>query len=80
MNTSVIATTSVRAAPVLMFAVAIIIFALDALTKLVVYNNTSYGWHWPVFNLADLAIVCGAGLMVLAAFAYPEPKNKPSAA
>jgi signal peptidase II len=24
------------------------------------------GWHWPAFNIADLGIVCGAALMVLA--------------
>jgi len=23
------------------------------------------GWHWPAFNLADSAIVCGAALLVL---------------
>lgn len=22
------------------------------------------GWHWPTFNLADVAIVCGVGLLV----------------
>ena len=22
-------------------------------------------WHWPAFNVADMAIVCGAGLMIL---------------
>ena len=25
------------------------------------------GWHWPAFNVADIGIVCGAVLMVLAA-------------
>jgi signal peptidase II len=24
------------------------------------------GWHWPAFNIADIGIVCGAALMVLA--------------
>jgi signal peptidase II len=24
-----------------------------------------HGWHWPTFNLADSAIVCGAALLVL---------------
>lgn len=23
------------------------------------------GWHWPAFNLADTAVVCGAALLVL---------------
>ncbi|MEW5880894.1 MAG: signal peptidase II [Pseudomonadota bacterium] len=23
------------------------------------------GWHWPAFNIADSAIVCGAGLLIL---------------
>jgi signal peptidase II len=23
------------------------------------------GWHWPAFNLADSAIVCGAALLIL---------------
>ena len=26
------------------------------------------GWHWPAFNIADIGIVCGAGLMIFAAF------------
>lgn len=36
------------------------------------------GWHWPAFNLADIAIVCGAGLMLLAAFAQVDPRSKPA--
>lgn len=23
------------------------------------------GWHWPAFNVADAAIVCGAGLLIV---------------
>lgn len=23
------------------------------------------GWHWPTFNMADAAIVCGVGLLLL---------------
>lgn len=25
-------------------------------------------WHWPTFNMADVGIVCGAGLLVLDSF------------
>ena len=25
-------------------------------------------WHWPAFNVADIAIVCGAGLLILESF------------
>lgn len=24
------------------------------------------GWHWPTFNMADVAIVCGVGLLLVA--------------
>lgn len=24
------------------------------------------GWHWPAFNIADIGIVCGAALLILA--------------
>ncbi|WP_376094006.1 signal peptidase II [Roseomonas sp. CCTCC AB2023176] len=26
------------------------------------------GWHWPTFNVADIAIVCGVGLLLVAGF------------
>lgn len=26
------------------------------------------GWHWPTFNMADVAIVCGVALLALASF------------
>lgn len=26
------------------------------------------GWHWPAFNLADTAVVCGSALLVLESF------------
>ncbi len=26
------------------------------------------GWHWPTFNMADVAITCGAGLLILGSF------------
>lgn len=35
------------------------------------------GWHWPTFNMADVAIVCGVTLMLLAGLrapvAHPQP-------
>ncbi len=32
--------------------------------------------HWPSFNLADIAVVCGASLLILYAFAKPRrPKE-----
>lgn len=31
------------------------------------------GWHWPAFNVADAAIVVGAGLMILDQLLYPPP-------
>lgn len=30
------------------------------------------GWHWPAFNIADIGIVCGAVLMVLASLKTPS--------
>lgn len=33
------------------------------------------GWHWPAFNLADIGVVSGAGLMILATL-----KRKPELA
>lgn len=37
------------------------------------------GWHWPAFNMADIAIVGGAGLMLLAAFVQVKAHNQPGA-
>ena len=31
------------------------------------------GWHWPAFNLADICVVSGAGMLVLATF-KPGPE------
>lgn len=33
-------------------------------------------WHWPAFNVADSAIVIGAGLLMLDAFCEKEEKKK----
>lgn len=31
-------------------------------------------WHWPTFNMADVAIVCGVGLILFSAL-KPHPKE-----
>ena len=31
-------------------------------------------WHWPTFNMADVAIVCGMGLILLSSL-KPKPKE-----
>ena len=31
-------------------------------------------WHWPTFNMADVAIVCGVTLLVLTSFRAPSPQ------
>jgi lipoprotein signal peptidase len=37
------------------------------------------GWHWPTFNLADVAIVCGVGLLILASLREPAaPSSRTS--
>lgn len=33
-----------------------------------VYIGTWHTWHWPTFNIADVAITCGAGILLLAGF------------
>jgi lipoprotein signal peptidase len=37
------------------------------------------GWHWYVFNVADSAIVCGVGLLLLDALIRPPPAAKADA-
>jgi len=32
------------------------------------------GWHWPTFNMADVAIVCGVTLLLLTSFRAPSPQ------
>jgi signal peptidase II len=34
-------------------------------------------WHWPSFNMADVGIVCGAGLLLLESF-LPGKQTEPS--
>lgn len=34
------------------------------------------GWHWPAFNLADVGIVCGVGLLLLESF-VPGKRSEP---
>lgn len=33
-------------------------------------------WHWPAFNVADMAIVGGAALMILESFLKPTPHKE----
>lgn len=38
----------------------------------------AYGWHWPTFNLADVAIFCGiVGLLLHQAMPSPSGRNPP---
>lgn len=54
--------------------------ALGNVTDRVIYGEVAdfldfhaLGWHWPAFNLADSAIVCGVALLIVDAFiARPE--------
>jgi signal peptidase II len=34
------------------------------------------GYHWPTFNIADVAIFIGAGLLILEGFVNPESNQK----
>jgi len=36
----------------------------------------AFGWHYWVFNLADAAIVCGVGLLMLDALFQPQTSSK----
>ena len=35
------------------------------------------GWHWPTFNMADVAIVCGVTLLVLTGFRVAAQRAQP---
>ena len=39
----------------------------------------AWGWHWYVFNVADAAIVCGVGVLLLDALLPPRQAPKDSA-
>jgi signal peptidase II len=39
-----------------------------------------YWFEWPVFNVADCLLVCGAGLLLLQAFAAPAKEKTPKVA
>lgn len=38
---------------------------------------TFWGWPWPVFNFADVFLVCGAAMLVLQSFGWPQPVPLP---
>ena len=39
-------------------------------------TSTSYGHHWPAFNVADSAIVIGAGLILLDSLVLSQARTK----
>ena len=36
-----------------------------------------YAREWPVFNVADCCLVCGALLLLVQAFGQPQPASQP---
>ena len=42
-------------------------------------DTHAWGWHWYVFNVADAAIVCGVGALLLDALLLPRQTPKDSA-
>lgn len=42
-------------------------------------DTHAWGWHWYVFNVADAAIVCGVGALLLDALLPPRQTPKDSA-
>ena len=44
-----------------------------------VYFGGVDGWHWPTFNCADMALVCGIGLLLLMGVKEPSKKQEAAA-
>jgi len=44
-----------------------------------VYFGGKGGWHWPTFNVADIALVVGIGLLLLCSFVHREGKGPEAA-
>ncbi|MHB1421760.1 MAG: signal peptidase II [Gemmataceae bacterium] len=42
------------------------------------FLHWNYLFDWPVFNIADCCLVCGAGLLLLQAFTTQPVKNEPN--
>ena len=43
------------------------------------FLHWNYRFDWPVFNIADCCLVCGAGLLLVQAFtASPAPSTEPA--
>ena len=54
--------------------------ALDRLVRGYVVDFLDFywrEWHWPAFNAADIAITCGAGLLIASSFLRPHSSNTP---
>jgi signal peptidase II len=34
------------------------------------------GWHWPAFNVADMGISCGVGLLIISMYATGQRRNR----
>ena len=44
-----------------------------------VYFGGVEGWHWPTFNVADMALMCGIGLLIVMGFREPAKKQEAAA-